>query len=85
MLADRIADAPTLLMAGALAAYAVIVVRVAMRDAARARRQRAVANWRTLPQTRTAAHHQGARGGGWSALQRHRIDRRRRLGARAAW
>ena len=92
MLLDRIVDPPTLVMTGALAVYAVIVVRVAVRDAARARRRRAGADLRTLPPFRIAAAprfgsaaHLGARGGGWRALQRHRIDRRRRRGERATW
>ena len=94
MLSDRLADPPTLLMACVLAAYAVIVVRLAMREAACARRRRAVADWRALPQVRidriaagtaprfdsTAPAHRA----GWSTLQRHRIDRRRRYGVRAA-
>ena len=91
MLADRLADAPTLLMAAVLAVYAVIVTRLALREADRARRRRAVADWRTLPQIRiagTAPRFDSAapvRRRGWSTLQRHRIDRRRRLGVRAAW
>ena len=97
MLTDRLADPPTLLMATVLAAYAVIVVRLAVREADRARRRRAVADWRTLPQVcidridriagtaprfdSTAPAHRA----GWSTLQRHRIAHRRRLGVRATW
>ena len=54
MLSDRLADPPTLLMATVMAAYGVIVVRLAVREAERARRRRAAADWRTMPQTRIA-------------------------------
>ena len=93
MLIDLIAVQPPLLLAGAVAVYAAVMLHLVARDIERARWQREFGGWRALQRDRIERLAQPAAPlsfallagvtrphpvSGWRAVQRHRIARRAR-------